>query len=63
MDQEKDNKNNEKIQSLREMIYNAEKTLQGAKAMLLQLEGKKKVGRRKKILDEDGEEGRVVQGT
>jgi hypothetical protein len=63
MNQEKDNKNNEKIQSLREMIYNAEKTLQGAKAMLLQLEGKKKVGRRKKISGEDGEEGRIVQGT
>ena len=62
MDEEKDNKSTEKIQALREMIYNAEKTLQGAKAMLLQLEGKKKVGRRKKI-DEDSEEGRVVQGT
>lgn len=60
---EKDNKNNEKIQALRDMIYNAEKTLQGAKAMLLQLEGKKKVGRRKKTEIEDGEEGRIVEGT
>lgn len=50
-----------KIQALREMIYNAEKTLSGAKAMLLQLEGKKKVGRRKKV--EDVEDGRVVEGT
>lgn len=51
-----------KIQALREMIYNAEKTLQGAKAMLLQLEGKKKVGRRKKV-EEGGEDGRVIEGT
>jgi hypothetical protein len=35
----------QKIQSLREMINNAERTIQGAKAMLLQLEGKKKTGR------------------
>ena len=59
---EKDNKSTEKIQALREMIYNAEKTLQGAKAMLLQLEGKKKVGRRKKMSDDD-EEGKVIEGT
>ena len=52
--EEKDN-NNEKIQSLRDMIYSAEKTLQGAKTMLLQLEGKKKVGRRKKIEEADDE--------
>jgi len=45
------------------MIYSAEKTLQGAKSMLLQLEGKKKVGRRKKISDEDAEGGRVIEGT
>ena len=38
-----------KIQSLREMINNAEKTIQSAKAMLLQLEGKKKTGRRKSL--------------
>jgi len=60
--EEKDNKTNEKIQALREMIYNAEKTLQGAKAMLLQLEGKKKVGRKKKS-STDEEEGRVIEGT
>lgn len=61
--EEKDNKTSEKIQTLRDMIYNAEKTLQGAKAMLLQLEGKKKVGRRKKSETEDGEEGRIIEGT
>jgi len=54
-------KNTEKIQALRDMIFNAEKTLKGAKAMLLQLEGKKKVGRRKKI--EDEEDGQIIQGT
>lgn len=51
-----------KMQSLREMISNAEKTIQGAKAMLLQLEGKKKVGRHRKIED-DEEGGTVIQGT
>jgi hypothetical protein len=61
--EEKDNKTSDKIQSLREMIYNAEKTLQGAKAMLLQLEGKKKVGRKKKTEMSDGDEGRVIEGT
>ncbi|MFZ2975364.1 MAG: hypothetical protein WA055_01895 [Candidatus Moraniibacteriota bacterium] len=61
--EEKDEKTNEKVQALREMIYSAEKTLQGAKSMLLQLEGKKKVGRRKKISDEDAEDGRVIEGT
>ncbi len=50
----------QKIQSLRDMITTAEQTMQSAKAMLLQLEGKKKVGRRKKI-DEEG--GNVIQGT
>lgn len=54
--------NSAKIQSLREMIYAAEKTLQGAKSMLLQLEGKKKVGRRKKA-SADEEEGKIVEGT
>jgi hypothetical protein len=61
--EEKDNKTSDKIQSLREMIYNAEKTLQGAKAMLLQLEGKKKVGRKRKVDDSEGEEGKVIEGT
>lgn len=51
-----------KMQSLREMITNAEKTIQGAKAMLLQLEGKKKVGRHRK-LEESSEGGSVIQGT
>ncbi len=59
---DKDNNASEKINALREMIYNAEKTLQGAKAMLLQLEGKKKVGRKKKTVEEI-EEGRVIEGT
>ncbi len=58
--EEQANNASEKIQSLREMIQNAEKTLQGAKAMLLQLEGKKKVGRKKK--DNSGE-GKIVEGT
>lgn len=56
-----DKQREQKIQTLREMIYNAEKTLSGAKAMLLQLEGKKKVGRKKKI--ESDEEGRIIEGT
>ncbi len=51
-----------KIQALRDMIMNAERTIQGAKSMLLQIEGKKKSGRPKKS-EEDGEEGTVVQGT
>lgn len=50
-----------KIQSLREMINNAEKTIQSAKAMLLSLEGKKKTGRRRKI--ENEEDGTIVEGT
>lgn len=49
----------QKIQALREMVLNAERTIQGAKAMLLQLEGKKKTGRPRK----SDEEGTVVQGT
>jgi hypothetical protein len=61
--EEKDDKTNEKVQALREMIYSAEKTLQGAKAMLLQLEGKKKVGRKRKMTDEDSENGRIIEGT
>jgi hypothetical protein len=63
MEEEKDDKSNHKIQALREMIYNAEKTLQGAKAMLLQLEGKKKVGRKRKSVDENDEEGKIIEGT
>jgi hypothetical protein len=59
---EEQDKNNEKIQSLREMIHSAETTLQGAKAMLLQLEGKKKVGRKRKSVEsEDG--NRIVEGS
>jgi len=61
--EEKDNKASEKIQALREMIYNAEKTLQGAKAMLLQIEGKKKVGRKKKVEISENEDGKVIEGT
>ncbi len=49
----------QKIQALREMVMNAERTIQGAKAMLLQLEGKKKTGRPRK----NDEEGIIVQGT
>jgi hypothetical protein len=50
-----------KMQSLRDMISSAEKTIQGAKAMLLQLEGKKKSGRRRK--SETDEEGTIVEGS
>jgi hypothetical protein len=49
------------IESLRKTITSAEKTIQSAKAMLLQLEGKKKAGRYKKVSDPD--EGEVVFGT
>ena len=51
----------QKVQSLREMIGSAERTIQGAKAMLLQLEGKKKAGRPRKL--ESHDDGRVVEGT
>lgn len=50
----------QRIQSLREMINNAERTIQGAKAMLLQIEGKKKAGRKRKVEDTDGT---VVEGS
>jgi hypothetical protein len=56
-----DAKNAEKIQALRDMISAAESTLQGAKTMLLQLEGKKKAGRRRKT--EDSPDDRVIEGT
>ena len=49
-----------KIQALRDMILNAERTIRGAKAMLLQIEGKKKTGRPKK--SEDDGMGTVVEG-
>lgn len=50
-----------KIQALRDMINSAEKTIQGARAMLLQIEGKKKEGRKRKI--EDVTDGTVVEGS
>lgn len=50
----------QKIQSLREMVQSAEKTIQSAKAMLLQLEGKKKVGRPRKT--DSSNEGTVIEG-
>lgn len=50
-----------KVQSLREMINNAEKSIQSARAMLLQLEGKKKTGRKRKI-DSDSD-GTIIEGT
>ncbi len=56
-----DNDKARKIESLRSMIVNAEKTIQSAKAMLLQIEGKKKAGRKRKF--EDDEDGEVVEGT
>ena len=51
-----------KIQALRDMVNNAEKTIQGAKAMLLQLEGKKKTGRPRKI-EGDLSDATVIEGT
>lgn len=53
--------NGAKIQALRDMIMNAERTIQGAKAMLLQIEGKKKTGRPKKA-DNDAT-GTIIEGT
>lgn len=53
----------EKIQALRDMISTAEKTIQGAKSMLLQLEGKKKLGRKRKSLFGETEDGQIVEGT
>ncbi len=50
----------DKIESLRQTINSAEKTIQSAKAMLLQLEGKKKAGRKKKT---DAEDGTIIYGT
>ncbi len=50
-----------KVQSLREMINSAEKTIQSAKAMLLQLEGKKKTGRKRKINSDA--DGTIIEGT
>jgi hypothetical protein len=54
-----ENEKSHKIESLREMINSAEKTIQSAKAMLLSLEGKKKTGRKRKI---DEQDGTVVEG-
>lgn len=50
----------QKIQSLRDMINSAEKTIHGAKAMLLQLEGKKKSGRRRSASSEG--DGQIIEG-
>jgi len=60
-EKEQTENNSDKINALREMIYNSEKSLQAAKAMLLQLEGKKKVGRKRKTEDEG--DGRIIEGT
>jgi len=59
---ETEEKKSEKIQALREMITNAERTLTAAKAMLLQFEGKKKVGRKKKV-EELEDDARIIEGT
>ena len=56
-----ENEKAHKIEMLRQMMLNAEKTMQSAKAMLLQLEGKKKTGRKKKIEEET--DGNVIEGT
>ena len=50
------------IEALRDTINSAEKTIQSAKAMLLNLEGKKKTGRRRKV-DEEYAEANIIQGT
>lgn len=60
-DELSENEKAHKIELLRQMMLNAEKTMQSAKAMLLQLEGKKKTGRKRKV-DED-EEGTIIEGT
>ena len=60
-DQLSENEKDHKIEMLRQMMLNAEKTMQSAKAMLLQLEGKKKTGRKKKINEDT--EGNVIEGT
>lgn len=60
-DEISENEKAHKIEMLRQMMLQAEKTMQSAKAMLLQLEGKKKTGRKRKV-DEDAE-GNVVEGT
>ena len=60
-DEISENEKAHKIEMLLQMMLQAEKTMQSAKAMLLQLEGKKKTGRKRKI-DEDAE-GNVVEGT
>ncbi len=51
-----------KIEMLRQMILNAEKTMQSAKAMLLQMEGKKKTGRKRKLETDEGD-GSIIEGT
>lgn len=56
-----DTERGQKIQALRDMVQSAEKTIQSAKAMLLQLEGKKKTGRPRKIENES--DGTVIEGT
>lgn len=56
-----ENEKAHKIEMLRQMMLQAEKTMQSAKAMLLQLEGKKKTGRKRKM--DDDTEGTVVEGT
>lgn len=57
---ENEQDNTEKIQALREMISNAERTILEAKAMLFQLEGHKHSNRRPR--NEDIADGTVVEG-
>lgn len=59
-DEMSENDKAHKIEMLRQMMLQAEKTMQSAKAMLLQLEGKKKTGRKRKVEDEG--EGNVIEG-
>lgn len=64
MPKNKDNENNaqdlQKIAAIREMIANAERTIQSARAMLSQIEGKP--GRKIVTRMSDSEEGEVVEG-
>lgn len=53
----------QKIQALRDMVLSAEKTIQSAKAMLLQIEGKKKTGRPRKLEAHEEAQGTIVEGT
>ncbi len=56
-----DNDKSLQIEALKETIASAEKTIASARAMLFQLEGKKKISRHKESAEND--EGDVIYGT